>query len=98
MEKSFLLKLLGSFDTSNQGLSGRKLSAFNCFAMSNIISLIACKICYDAKDAQLLLWFVISYFVTGLICLGMVTIPQLLTALKTIKGSNSDEPKEENQN
>jgi len=85
-----------SLNTKSEGWSGRKLSALNCIIMANIISIVGCVICYKNKESIILLYFVIAWLVTAAVFLGMVTIPQLITALKTIKGESTYKPEEEN--
>lgn len=91
MEKKegFLESLFNSFKNNQEGYSGRKLSAFDCIGMANIITFVACYICVKNKDAEPLKFFVVVYILGALVFLGMVTIPQLIMALKTIKGDNS---------
>lgn len=79
-----------SFTSDKEGWSGRKLSAFDCFIMANVVSIVGCRICYEMHDAHTLLYFQWSWLVTGVVCLGLVTIPQLIETLKTWKGENTD--------
>lgn len=85
----FLEEIGSSFDTSPGGKSARKLSAFACMGAAFLVTIGIGVICAVNKDPAFLFYTFCVWMICGLIYLGMVTIPQLLMALKTVKGDNT---------
>jgi len=88
-------KIGSSFDTTSQGPSARKLSAFACMGAAFLSTIGIGIICAVNKDPKFLFYTFCVWMICGLIYLGMVTIPQLLMALKTVKGDNTTDSKTE---
>lgn len=79
-----------SFKTGTSGLSGRKTSAFWA------ITIVATALSFKFGNNSNVLELVLMWLVFGAICLGLVTIPELIKFLaelkngKSINGSNED--------
>ena len=84
-----------SFNTNPQGPSARKLSAFACICSSVLATCGIGYICFLISNPAYLFYAFCVWMICGLIYLGMVTIPQLLLALKTVKGDNTTDTKTE---
>ncbi len=84
-----IASILKSFTADKEGASGRKLSAFQSIVMASILSLILAHICNRKNLTEPLLWLVGLWLLGAAVFLGMVTFPQLLMALKTVKGDNT---------
>lgn len=91
-----------SFKNNKDGLSGRKLAAFWSItvvatAMTFAIAFVVYK--RNENDALLyLLYALFAWLVFGTVCLGLVTIPELIKFLAELKNgkSNTNEPTEKN--
>ena len=68
--KDFLKKITASLDTSSLGFSGRKLTA-----LASIV--IAAYVTYNLPD-DVKLYALYSWQALGLLCLGIVTIEQII--------------------
>lgn len=82
-------KLLGSLDNSKDGYSGRKLSAFQSVVMASLLSFGAFYICSVNKYIEPLIWLIGLWLLAAFVFLSIITIPQLLMALKTLKGDST---------
>lgn len=82
-----------SFKTGASGLSGRKLAAF--WAITVVASAVTFAICFlvykrNETDSLLhLLYALFAWLVFGAICLGLVTIPELIKFLAELKNGKS---------
>lgn len=90
-----IVNILKSFTADKDGASGRKLSAFQSIVMASILSLVMAYICEKKNLVDPLIWLVGIWLLAAAVFLGMVTIPQLLMALKTVKGDNTTDTKTE---
>lgn len=91
----FLEGIGSSFDTSPGGKSARKLSAFACMGAGFLCTIGIFAICLIISKPAYMFYTFCVWMICGLIYLGMVTIPQLLMALKTVKGDNTTDTKTE---
>lgn len=81
-----------SFKTTEGGASSRKLSAF--WAIVVISSYITYKFTTPANVFEM----VIVWLTFACICLGLVTIPELLKDLTELKNGNKKAPTNEGEN
>lgn len=86
---SKLNDLWDSFKNNKDGASGRKLSAFWA------IVVVATYISYKYTTPQNVLEMVITWLVFALVCLGLVTIPELLKHLAELKNGKKESPTNE---
>lgn len=81
-----------SFKTNSEGSSGRKLSAF--WAIVVVATFISYKYTTSANVFEM----VIVWLTFACICLGLVTIPELLKDLTELKNGNKKAPTNEGEN
>lgn len=84
--KTILKNLIDSFTTSKSGFSGRKLSAFASIIIAYVLSL---RYCTEKEVVEL----VIVWLSFASICLGIVTIEQIIK----LKNNNGNQTTEENK-
>lgn len=84
---TFIGKIFASFDTTPEGFSGRKLSAF-----VTIISAIVLAFKFGTSENVTYLVGILLTF--ALLCLGIVTAEQLLRLYKDSKGQPDDAPEQ----
>jgi hypothetical protein len=86
MEKKLSLwdKLIGSFDNTSDSFSARKLSAFTAI----VVSIVAT---FKYADQQVIIHTLMVWLVFALLCLGIVTVEQIL---KFYKGGDGKTPAE----
>lgn len=82
--KTILKNLIDSFTTSKSGFSGRKLSAFASIIIAYVLSL---KYCTEKEVVEL----VIVWLSFASICLGIVTIEQIIKLKNNERQTNSGE-------
>lgn len=80
--KEFIKKLFGSLDTTSLGYSGRKLTA--------LFSIIVAAYVTYTLPADVRLYALYSWQGLALLCLGIVTIEQII---KFKNGGKDEEPK-----
>ena len=83
---SKLNDLWNSFLNNKEGASGRKLSAFWA------IVVVATFISYKYTSNENVLYMTITWLVFALVCLGLVTIPELIKFLAELKNGKKDGP------
>ena len=77
-----------SFKHNKQGASGRKLSAFwSIVVVSTFVS-------YKYTNATNLIEVLITWLVFAAVCLGLVTIPELIKFLAELKNGSLQNQKE----
>ncbi len=82
-----LTNILDSLKNNSDGYSGRKISAADCVAAAIYIFIYK----VPAEDR---LYAGIALLIFALLCLGLITIPQLIEILNNKKNEKSDpEPK-----
>lgn len=69
--KGIFVRFINSFDTKNEGLSGRKLSAFFGVVVGGFIT-------YEYCTTEILMEILIVWLVFVSLCLGMVTAEQII--------------------
>jgi len=82
---SKLNDLWNSFLNNKEGASSRKLSAFWA------IVVVSTYISYKYTTPDNVLEMVITWLVFALVCLGLVTIPELLKHLAELKNGKKDD-------
>jgi hypothetical protein len=82
---SKLNDIWNSFKHNKEGASGRKLSAFWA------IVVVSTYISYKYTTTANVLEMTITWLVFALVCLGLVTIPELLKYLAELKNGKKDE-------
>jgi hypothetical protein len=82
---SKLTDIWNSFKHNKEGASGRKLSAFWA------IVVVSTYISYKYTTTANVLEMTITWLVFALVCLGLVTIPELLKYLAELKNGKKDE-------
>lgn len=80
-------KIIASFDNRTEGFSARKLSAF-----AAICAAIYCAICLLPPTD--IISAVYAFLAFALLCLGMVTVPQLIETIKCFRGQSTNIPKD----
>jgi hypothetical protein len=85
---SKLNDLWNSFKTNSDGVSGRKLSAF--WAIVVVATFISYKYTTSANVFEM----VIVWLTFACICLGLVTIPELLKDLVELKNGSKKAPEQ----
>lgn len=88
---SKLNDLWDSFKNNKDGASGRKLSAFWA------IVVVATFISYKYTTPNNVIEMVITWLVFASICLGLVTIPELIKFLAELKNGRKEEGPSEGQ-
>jgi hypothetical protein len=83
---SKLTDIWNSFKHNKEGASGRKLSAFWS------IVVVATFISYKYTSSANVFEMVIVWLLFACVCLGLVTIPELLKDLVELKNGKKDEP------
>ncbi len=73
-----------SFKTNNNGLSGRKISA------AWGVSIAATYVTYKHTTNENMLKVLIVWLVFSCVCLGLVTIPELIKFLAELKNGKKD--------
>lgn len=79
--KAFIKKILASFDNKTEGFSARKLTAFFAILIGAYITKYQLP-----KEAQLHALY--SWQIVGLLCLGIVTVEQIIK----FKNGGGDSP------
>lgn len=87
--KQLFIKLIQSLEANKSGFSGRKLSA-----MAAIVTGIFTTIKIIPKEQQLHALYAWQIF--ALVCLGLVTIPELIKFLSLTKNGKNDPESETN--
>jgi hypothetical protein len=82
---SKLTDIWNSFKHNKEGASGRKLSAFWA------IVVVSTYISYKYTTTANVIEMTITWLVFALVCLGLVTIPELLKHLAELKNGKKDE-------
>ena len=82
---SKLTDIWNSFKHNKEGASGRKLSAFWA------IVVVSTYISYKYTTTANVIEMTITWLVFALVCLGLVTIPELLKYLAELKNGKKDE-------
>jgi hypothetical protein len=82
---SKLTDIWNSFKHNKEGASGRKLSAFWA------IVVVSTYISYKYTTTANVIEMTITWLVFALVCLGLVTIPELLKYLAELKNGKEDE-------
>lgn len=85
-----------SFKTGREGLSGRKMAAFWAITIvaTGLSAVMAYYIIKKGDDVFIQLFYlIVAWLVFGSICLGLVTIPELIKFLAELKnGKPTNEP------
>lgn len=84
-----MLEIKKSFDNSKDGPSSRKLSAFQCIVMGTICTLVIAGISIANLNCRWLFYCQCAWIIGAFVFHGLVTIPQLIEALKTYKGEGT---------
>lgn len=78
--KNFFTKLFGSLDTTTNGFSGRKISAM----IGVLTAVYIAGWLLPEKDR---IYAVYAFLIFALLCLGLVTVPQLIQFLSDKKSA-----------
>ena len=88
-----------SFKTGTAGLSGRKLAAFwSITVVATAVTFAIAFVVYKRNENAAVLYLLYALFawlIFGTVCLGLVTIPELIKFLAELKnGKSNDSTKE----
>lgn len=90
-----------SFKTGTAGLSGRKLAAFWAITVvATLVTFAIAFVVYKRNENEALLYLLYALFawlVFGTVCLGLVTIPELIKFLAELKNGKSNTTTDKNE-
>lgn len=86
--QAILKNIIESFSKKNNGFSARKLSAFHGVGVATIASLAGIFYTIHFQHPELIKFIIIVWLLFALLCLGLVTIPELIKFLNSKNDSN----------
>lgn len=86
--QAILKNIIESFYKKNSGFSARKLSAFQGVGVATIASLAGIFYTIHFQHPELIKFIIVVWLLFALLCLGLVTIPELIKFLNSKSDSN----------